>query len=431
MRSSLPLVRASVPLLGVCIILALPAVAWPQGQLGTKEALKKAYAENSFRRDQLFAGNLKAEKGDMKIAEAAANYFIYRVTHSTENPTVVHNDFNKAIASMVNLEKGKSNQDWLNLFGPACVESIKQILERDVKAEPGAVINAAMMLQQLGKLKQANINNYLIDLVKYEKYHDAIRVYAFKGLREAMPVLVQPSDLELDLNDKAFQARVARDVKVVEALTTYIEKPIKVNNMSAEEIAAVRFVRREAISALANAGSPAVLAFPTKGTRKATLQGPVAPTLMRVLTPKTELLPTPNLTEKIEAAVGLCNMKYPNMPEYNKDVAVYLVGQTLVEFVREYNKDRGNFTGVGVARTIPYLGWKTDSRRLEAGLKELAKDKASPSAQGLEARAKVVLDSIIKHEAPDRIAELQTFVDSIRPKAGNVFKTVGGAVIAY
>ena len=39
--------------------------------------------------------------------------------------------------------------------------------------------------------------------------------------------------------------------------------------------------------------------------------------------------------ERIEAAIGLCHLKYPNMPEYNKDVAVYLVGLTLLEFVRE------------------------------------------------------------------------------------------------
>src|SRR5207244_1546371 len=103
-----------------------------------------------------------------------------------------------------------------------------------------------------------------------------------------------------------------------------------------EEQMAVRFIRREAIIALAQAGAPAVSAVPDKVAKKAPNPvGLVAPTLLKVLAGN--LQPPPSSHEKIEAAIGLCNMKHPNMPEYNPGLATYLIGQMILDLSAEYS----------------------------------------------------------------------------------------------
>ena len=46
------------------------------------------------------------------------------------------------------------------------------------------------------------------------------------------------------------------------------------------------------------------------------MEGPIAVTLLKVLVPG-NLDPAPNLAERNEAALGLCQMNYKNMPEYD------------------------------------------------------------------------------------------------------------------
>ena len=119
------------------------------------------------------------------------------------------------------------------------------------------------------------------------------------------------------------------------------------------------------------------------------------------------------------------------MPEYNKDLGVYMVGLALLEFVSEYKRDLANFTGAGGRRTVPQIAFKTEARRFQAGLKDLTKNSASPKAASLEAAAKSVLDDIISYQTVDgnREAQLRNLVTAMRPQNGNVFKTLPGQVV--
>src|SRR5207253_1082622 len=145
--------------------------------------------------------------------------------------------------------------------------------------------------------------------------------------------------------------------------------------MGKEQADVVHFFRREAITSLAQAGAPAVLV----NKKAALLESPVAPTLMRVLAG--DIDPKPTTQEKIEAAVGLCSMKYSGMPEYAPDIAVYLVGKTLVEVVKDYNDDLLAFTAKGKDRKAPRIAWKVESLRLETALKDLKTNAAAVGAK--------------------------------------------------
>ena len=101
MRFHLPVVRACWLALVAGGLVGLPTFVLAQDQLGTKEGLKKAISENAARRDRLFAGEEQPIKSDVKIAEAAANYYIHRVTHTTEKQEDLYKEFAIRIANTI------------------------------------------------------------------------------------------------------------------------------------------------------------------------------------------------------------------------------------------------------------------------------------------------------------------------------------------
>jgi hypothetical protein len=194
------------------------------------------------RRDKLFSGEEPAAADDTsakKIAEAAANWYIYRLTHVTEDKLVVQKEFSAEIVKMMEKtfdKKDRNNRVFINMLGPALVSSMKEVLARDIKTDQATVINGAMMLPTMAKLKQDQVSDYLIELVKVSNNtHDAVRLYALKALKEAMPITIQPGN-DLDLKDTAQNDKRKRDTEVVEALTNYIERPADIAGMSAEEV---------------------------------------------------------------------------------------------------------------------------------------------------------------------------------------------------
>lgn len=441
MRSCLGLrLRYCVLLFGVMFT---PAVGWAQGQLGDMDSLGKAFYQNESRRKELFKGDVSASgAGDKKIAEACAKWYIYRITHGPVlnhpgNLAKVHAEFNTAVANLMEKEPQKGNRAFVNMLGVYLVESMKEALNENASGKPQAYVHACMMLPTMAKLKQDDIGEYLAALVSDPKAEDVARLHALKGLREYFPV--ESLDANSELTEPRVAKRKARDVKYVEALTKYIEAPIKVDAMTPEEAAAVRYLRREAIITLAQAEAPAVAAL----TKKNKLEGAVAPTLMRVIAGNLE--PTPALQEKIEAAIGLCKMHYwnPNgsakirnahLDDYQADLGVYLVARTLDEFIGAYKADYDSFSAKGPGRKLPRIAFKVDAKRFDVALTEMANYSegapASANAQKLKKEAMPILAKISKYEQVDNDQVFrQKVVPSLRPKNGYVFKTLKTAEI--
>ncbi len=401
-------------------------------QVGNKEALQKAFNENAQRREQLFTGQEQAKAGDAKIATAAANFYLHRITNTSENPLAIQKDFTNAIFK---LEKAPSSRAFVNYFAPALVNSMKEVFaNNNVKVDGPVVVNAAMMLPMMARLQDGAINDYLIFLIQDEKgTHDVVRHYALKALREVMPIRVQlDTDSTLskfeDFNDASQNARRKYDAKNVNALAgyiEYIERPRKPDTITPGQIEIVRFLRREAIISLAQAGAPAVSAL----KKPVKMEGLVAPVLLKVLAGDVE--PSPSMSEQIEAALGLCAMRYPNMPDYNPEIAHFLIGRTLKKFTTEYNKDLINFAIVGAKKQVPYLFWKGEANRLKSGLKQLADNSAKipaarTSAEQLEIKFGPIFNSIstYKNVGGERVQDLDEYLPRITPKDSKVFKNL-------
>ena len=440
--------RLSSFIAGIALVLSLAGLGRTQGPVASKEDLTNAWKANAEHRGKLFAGEVKAGKDDKKHATVAAQWYLYRITIRSFDPVVVQREFNNDVIKLMDKKNEKTKVAFQNLFGQECVEAMKEVLRRDITADPTTVVQASQMLVTMGKLKQADVSNYLIELIEGSKTHDVVRLHALKAMKEMMPIRIQldpvVGDAKLDVEDfkDAMQnARRKHDARNVDALAKFIERPIKMDSMSQDDLATLRFIRREAIVSLAAAGAPAVSAFNAGKIQK--LDGLVAPTLMKVLI-KGAISPPTTIQEKIEAALGLCAMEYPNMPEYQPEIAMNLVGRTLVEFTQEYNKDWGNFTLVGKGRVIPYVGFKADGRRLDAGLKQMVTSatfnlKNNPAgnaasekaAKELQVKAKFLLDRVIAYEATDagRLEDLNRFVAQSQPKNLHAFKTLKGPQI--
>jgi hypothetical protein len=446
MRTHRLAVRFCWLLLGSWMLVCVLDTGWIKAeQLASKEALQKPFDATRERRTELLNGTAenKATAADKPVANAAANYYILRITVKALKYAAVQDEFASQVQSV---DGKKADRVFLNMFGEELVKRMKDVLaplparkpdegqdkdkveqpEWPFAQDPTTVINACMMLPTMAKLKQDNINKFLADLVKDEKTHEVVRLYAFKALKETMPVRVQPDEEDI-LEKGAKMTRKDLEIKIVKELAKHIENKVEVKGMVPEQVAVVQYMRREAIMALAQAGAPAVTAY------KKQLEGEVAPTLLRVLA--NDIEPPAKMQEKIEAAVGLCAMKYDKMPEYNHEVATYLIGRMLGEYVDEYKLDWANFADKTAKRKLPKVAWKTESRRLELALKDLAANARSAKAKEimvgtlsatkadhLERIAAPTLKIMKDYGTPDeRVTNLNQFVNQIMPKSGRVF----------
>src|SRR5206468_11940504 len=70
-------------------------------------------------RNKLFSGEEQPGKADAKFAEAAANWFIYRITYKAFDHAKVQADFANQVTAVANKP---NNRAFINLFGQALVD---------------------------------------------------------------------------------------------------------------------------------------------------------------------------------------------------------------------------------------------------------------------------------------------------------------------
>ena len=127
----------------------------------------------------------------------------------------------------------------------------------------------------------------------------------------------------------------------MQALTDFIFRPAP-KTAKPEELEAYRFLRREAIESLGLAGAPAVAAVKFQVQKIDTVEGPIAPILLRVLMPG-GLTPEASLAERNEAALALCSLK--PLDKYDPAPTYYFINQTLFDLCRDYSEDFSNIGG--------------------------------------------------------------------------------------
>jgi hypothetical protein len=416
-------------LVGVALVgVALVALA---ASLGAQEAtqLINNKQEDAFRsirfqfqQKMLTGQDTSATKEQLELA---SRFYVSRVTYATaHSDSKLMGTIVKDFEDMIGVALGRNvtnNRELLAKATPLFVQRFKEIFELDFKANRISIVNAAVMLPHFAKLKQDEIGDFLAALVDDAKKHDAIRVHALKGLREYFPA---KAFTKFEAENKQTLEKKDRDLRRVGALVKVVDRKMPPMN-DPQKIGAFRYVRKEAVASLAEAQIPAVLAKDGK------IEGLVALALVKVLAQKTE--PTPSIGERLEAGIGICNMKARDVEEYDPAIGVYLFGVFLTDLVSEYKKDLNNIKQALKNRQPTYFAWKVESKRLDAAISELMRNtgpalgKDLPKLQAFETAARAVLRDMYGSDAIGREQDLRKAVQNLRPKTKILFKDNKGS----
>ena len=385
--------------------------------LGQREGTEREWQKNKEQFNKLLTGEIAPElPRDKAVLDAASQYLVYRVTWPTiqgadkwdSGMGKVQADFEKAMNEPATKEL--KNKAFMKLFAHELIACLKKVLEQ--KYEPGnsglsaniAVTNAALMLPVLARCKQSEVGDFLIELAKTDPkgipvFHPFIRACAVKGLGE----LSAPGGMvDADGNAKGPAAKGGRELACAEAIMRFIDAPYPPQGKRPEHKDALVFVRREGVKAVARIQSPA---FAIKDGK---IQGPVAYYLLNVANyhddqPK-KMDPPISLPEKLDAAIGLCYLKPgqgAGSPQYNGELAAYVVANVLIDFAEAYRADYPFFSVAPKTKDDPRpqasMPWKVYAQRLEAGLNALAATLPKDAASKLKTLAnssKKMLDDI-------------------------------------
>jgi hypothetical protein len=424
--------RAAVRLLpSVCLAACLwggpvcPTGRAQQANLASESTLNSFTFEKKSTFAKLLRGEEEMKKADLPLVELAAKFYVQRVAllaqqKDTKALRGFVAEFESGVVRPITADpKASKRQVLLTALSKELVKSFQQVLNLDMKQWRAGVLHASLMLEPLGQTGQPEVGDFLAGLLKNAK-HDVIKLFALKGLREYFQA--RPPKI-YNFTEAADRVKEAARI---EAVLDFLARPAPKG--SEEEVAAYKFIRREAVRALAASRIPVIpVVYP--GDKKET-RGLAAHGLVRVLVSgKDALDPPTTLSERIEAAIGLCQMKAEIDPQAQADLVVGLVGKTLVEFAQKYRDDQAVFAAKEPGR-VPLLPWKFHAERLKQALKDLQANlpagaaKAKAAAQALDKEATAMLDKIRSRKALDEAA-IQALQDAVRglPRPpGNVYE---------
>lgn len=421
-------VLMTLSLLGLAVFLVCAASSSGQVQFesqqlgGQAEANEASSLRSEFSR--LLSGDTKYDATmHAPVVAALTKYHIWQVTWANVQsdiktaPTTtkmdkVRSEFDIYLIDRM-LAAEKNNDDAKKAVCKDLIQRFQEVLNLPFEHNRLAHVNACLMLPSLARSKNEQVAVYLGDMVKNSK-HDLHRMYAMKGMAEFFPAR---EFTILDEGRKQFEEQKVRDLERVDMLMKVVEKNTKMDDP--EELEGVRYVRREAIKSLARVGAPAIESY------KGKLQGAAALTLMRVLADD-GLAPPATLTDKIEAALGICQLTPAKNSTYDPDIGIYLVGKFLIEFGSAYQKDFPN-AKVNGRSAHP---WKFHGERLRAGLDlqfnnlnnvlSKSKDKASELRQ----TATPLFNATKIHAQVNDLNALEGFVEKHKPATTIVFKNL-------
>jgi hypothetical protein len=236
----------------------------------------------------------------------------------------------EAFAQIIDPRTAKEYQDtFATAFGKVFTKRLHEVVKNP---EIIARINAARILARLAATGQQDAMEVLTEVVEDAKEIDAVKLYAFQSIRDFFSLLHGDNPITIRWTD---HKKPDPEAQAITALLDYVtRKPTLPMNPSPGHLAAISWVRAEAIAALGQTRYPGKVTVDEK-TKKVSLERPTALVLMRVLR-SDGFLPPPTRREQIAAAVGLMQLEPKKCREYQVKTALYHIGRFLVDFRRVY-----------------------------------------------------------------------------------------------
>jgi hypothetical protein len=379
----------------VFLTLAGPPAATAQEQLGSKADVDEPFFLGAARFAKLRDGEAQPDPAkDKALIEVAAKYHVYHLTWKTYRDDIkssesglpkLRKDLNDLMTAPAT-QSGK-NKEFMKLLAHELIGCFKQVLALKFEENHQAVTHGALMLQALAKCRQAEVHDFLMEIARTpadpadrSTPRNFIRMCAVRALGE----FNNPHWAGVDDkgNPQAEKAKLQRDKDRLDFLANnYIIRPYPPEGSDAEHREAWIYARREGIKALAQVQVPAL------ANDKGKITGPAAFYLM-YLANGGALPDGPPLTmsERLEAVIGLCQLKAGETPGYNTELAVYIIAGCLADMTEEYNQDHLYFSvppkSKDDPKRQPKLPWTNYAQRLEVALDVLAANVPKDSAAG-------------------------------------------------
>lgn len=329
--------------------------------------------------DKLRDGNLAWAPQNQALLEKAARWYVNRVTWVEYQKKAFDASTTTTVNDLVVLEASRqipevkkqaarqpdrdNQKKFLLEFGKALTATIDEVLKNPMAI---ARVNAARILVKLGEAGQEESADYMVKVLQDKEQIDAVKLYVLRGLKELLAATGRVRDPE-------------RELRIMQALVEFLKRPPTYGAKApADEIEAHRYLRREAIRALAQSHLPALV-------NKKEIAAQPALELLRVMS-KDGVSPEPSFSEQLEAAIGLCKMQAKNYKEYQADYAAQHLGYFLSDFMTRYNDDR--------TKTLRSEAWKIQAVRLQQALDELGSESKDAYIATLITKAKPLLAKI-------------------------------------
>jgi hypothetical protein len=393
---------AAVSLGLVSLWLACPAPALGQGDVYLKAP--------RYKKDKLveLLESEMPEPGQLKILEDVARSYVYEVTSpDTQSKPGEMDKAVKAAELTINeiFKRKKTTAVVRQEFGKQMQLALRQVLEND-RQPVIAKLNAARILAPLlADSGQEELVPTALALLQNPNESDAVKLYALRGLKAFLALGNAP--MPVVFKDKKLEGQC------IVALVQFIErKPAGVSDRTpTDELDGLRYVRREAIRALAEVRAPVL---PDNKDAHAAL------TLLRVVRGyldaegKTPLVPSPRIDEQVEAAIGLAKMRSALAKDYQPDYAAYHIAYFVGQFGLRYTNRKDN--------KEERRPWLIYAARLTEALEAMGADSKDPYVQKAVPEALRVLIGISETMKGDRGSDLLKWVRTNPRRDGSLFK---------
>jgi hypothetical protein len=298
-------------------------------------------------------------------------------------------------------DKRNRQQAYMADFRATAVPMLREVLNNRMLI---ARINAARVLHRFAVDGHEEVADDCVRILETTQEHDAVKVWAVKGIGEVLGQYANKTPKDAKRLDKAALAVYA-----------WLEARCKVSpqllaDMQPDEHEAVRYLRREAIKALGSYRRPMIVDDPKTGTR----QGPVAGLLVRIMVgDENAVSPSASITEREEAAYGLCLMQSKLSPTYQPDYVLHQWGRFIAALGAEANFDPDR----------KKQRWQYFASHLKAGADTLATDfpRNSPTSvylTNMMARVNPVLEYLYdKEKFAGEVTVLSQWLNDNPPKA--------------
>ena len=359
----------------------------------------------------------------VQAIDAAARWATYRLTWGLEKEP---GEFSKVTHDLTdNLQLVRAGKDktqkLAEMYAKALIVHAQEVLQT---RKPIVRINAAMLLarlvhrssdettddvlHRLAGTNQADLADAFAATIKDPGQLDAARMWAFRGLQE---LLALPQSMPPALPRDKEEAALGEVLKFLQARN----QPFPPGSPD-DEIDGFRYVRREAIKALAQCPFPTLSTLPDK---------PHPTWVLLKIVARDGVAPEPRLDERVEAAVGVARAQPDLDKDYQPDYAAHQLGLFVVDFVR------GSEAETRTPDKPPTQAWKVEASRLIEALELMKAQSEERPRRPRRGRSPQIPDQDRKALPAPNAADLEDKLKAEAAPGKSLYQSVPDSTVTF